>query len=525
MKLHTSFLLLSFTCVTAVACGGSDDDAAPGASPAAGAAGAGGGSSGAAGNKSGAGGAAQAGAGGKAQAGAGGKAQAGAGGAATAGSGGATAGSAGAPGGSGGASAGGAGAPGGSGGASAGSAGAPAGSGGASAGSAGAPGGAGGGSGGGDTPDCSPAAGAVPTLKLTPVITQGIGKPVLVTHAPGDPARLYIVQKTGIVRVAQGGKLTGVFVDLSSKLTSSGNEQGLLGLAFHPQFAQNGRVFVHFSSKASQNPGTQDGDTVIAELHGTPDAGDLATLKTLMTVAQPDANHNGGSVEFSPKDGFLYIALGDGGGGGDKHGPIGNGQKLDTMLAKLLRVDTSTVGQLAVPATNPKIQGANPEIWSYGLRNPYRISFDMCSGDRYIADVGQGEHEEVDVEPAASPGGLNYGWRIMEGMECYNAASCDKTGLTLPVTTYDHSQGNCSVTGGYVYRGAAIPGLRGRYLYGDYCSGRVWSFAYVGGVATAPLEHTTELGTAGMPISGFGQDANGEVYLLSYGGAVYRIDQ
>ncbi len=519
-----TFLFTSFICLASLAaCGGSDDDVQPGASP--GAAGAGGGSAGKA--QAGAGG----GSAGKAQAGAGG-AMAGSAGKAQAGSGGADAGkggSAGAPGGSAGAPGGSAGAPGGSGGASGGGAGAPGGSGGASGGSAGAPGGSGGASGGaspGDTPTCSPATGPTPKLKLTPLITQGLGKPVLVTHAPGDTSRLYIVQQGGTVRIAQNGKLTGVFADLGPKLTSGG-ERGLLGLAFHPQFAQNGRVFVHYSSKASANPGTQDGDTVIAELTATPDVGDVSSLKTLMTVKQPQANHNGGSIEFSPVDGFLYIALGDGGGGGDddNHGPIGNGQNLATMLGKLLRVDVSTVGTLSVPASNPKLAGANPEIWAYGLRNPYRVSFDMCTGDRYIADVGQGEHEEIDVEASASPGGLNYGWRIMEGTSCYNPSSnCDQTGLTLPVTTYDHDQGNCSVSGGYVYRGAAIPGLRGRYFYGDYCSGRVWSFAYAGGVATDPIEHTAEFKSDGMPISGFGQDASGEVYVVAYGGTVYRID-
>lgn len=462
MKLHTLGLLLAGTCLVPIAaCGGSGDDGTSGA-PAGGAAGAGG-----------------------AKAGSGGNPHAGAG--------------------SGGVSGGGAG---------------------ASAGSAGNPQ-AGAGSGGaasGDTPTCTAPSGGRPGLKLTQVIGQGLSSPVLVTHAPGDRSRLYIVQQNGTVRVAQGGALTGVFANFGPKLTSGG-ERGLLGFAFHPQFAQNGRVFVHYSSRASANPGTKDGDTVIAELSATPDVGDVASLKTLMTVSQPQANHNGGSIEFSPVDGFLYIALGDGGGGGDKHGSTGNGQKLDTMLGKLLRVDVSTVGTAVPAASNPSIPGAYPEIWSYGLRNPYRISFDMCTGDRYLADVGQNAHEEIDVEAASSPGGLNYGWRIMEGNACFDPSSnCDKTGLTMPVTTYDQVQGNCSVTGGYVYRGAAMPGLRGRYFYGDYCSGRIWSFVYSGGAATDPIDHTAELKSAGTPISGFGQDADGEVYVVSYGGAVYRID-
>lgn len=440
----------------------------------------------------------------------------------TAGTGGGTAGTAG-KGGSAGSTGGSAGTAGtaGSGGGTAGSGGGTAGSGGGTAGSAGTGGGAAGG--GSSMLSCDAPSGSVPALKLTTIVNKGLSGPLLAKSAPGDTSRLYVVEQSGKIKIIKDGTLAATpFVDLAGRLVT-GSERGLLGLAFHPDFANNKRVFVHYSGKASVHPGTKDGDTIIAELKATSaDAADPGTAQTVLTVSQPESNHNGGSIEFSPKDGFLYIALGDGGGGGDQHGTIGNGQSVDTLLAKILRIDVSTLPYKSPPG-NLATAGAKPEIWDYGVRNPFRVSFDGCTGDLYIGDVGQGAVEEIDVEPAGK-GGNNYGWRVTEGDTCYNASTCDKTGFVPPVTTYTHAGGNCAVTGGYVYRGKATPGIRGRYFYADYCSGKVWSFSWDGAKANDLKEHTQELGTGGQMITSFGQDEAGEVYVVIQSGTIGRIE-
>jgi glucose/arabinose dehydrogenase len=352
------------------------------------------------------------------------------------------------------------------------------------------------------------------TLVLREVAT-GLDFPLFLTAPPGDGTRLFVVEKTGRIRVIKNGTLLPQpFLDLSGRV-SGGSEQGLLGLAFHPQYAANGRFVVNYTNSA--------GDTRVSvfRVSSNPDVADPASEQVILPVAQPYANHNGGMVVFGP-DGKLYIGLGDGGSGGD---PQGNGQNKGVLLGKILRVDVSGTGVLSVPADNPFVSqnGARPEIWSYGLRNPWRFSFDRQTGDLYIGDVGQNAREEIDVGTTAVQAGrgLNFGWNTMEGLACYNPGSgCNRAGLTLPILDYDHSQG-CSVTGGYVYRGRAIPSASGTYFYADYCNGWVRSFRYQGGAVTESRDWAS-LRPNGQ-ITSFGEDAEGELYLMISSGKVFRI--
>lgn len=402
------------------------------------------------------------------------------------------------------------------------------GSGGGTAGSGGGTAGSGGGAGQSGLFDCSPASGSVPGLKLTSYAT-GFSSPTLATAPLGDAERLFVGERNGRIQIVKAGVTLGQpFLDITERVTGGG-ERGLLGLAFHPNFAQNGRFFVHYTGNGTTAP---TGDTVISEFSSSGDSGDKSSEKVLLTVKQPEGNHNGGSIEFRPGDGArLYIALGDGGGGGDGHGTIGNGQALDTMLGKILRIDVDAAPasgkKYALPGDNMSGGGALEEIWSYGLRNPFRTTFDACTGDMYIGDVGQNKIEEIDVEPAASKAGTNWGWRVMEGSECFNPANgCDKSGKALPAAEYTHSKG-CSVAGGYVYRGSKIPGLRGVYLYADYCSGNFWRFTWDGSAATAASEITSDInsGNAVKNISSFGQDGTGELYVVELNaGNIYRIE-
>ncbi len=392
--------------------------------------------------------------------------------------------------------------------------------------------GTGGGTGGTASFNCSAASGATGNLKLT-TVASGYSTPLLAKSPKGDGGRLFVVQKNGrILLIKNGSKVSTPFLDISGRVTTNANERGLLGLAFHPNFYSNGRFYVHYSSGNTATAPT--GSTVISEFvagtkaspNAASDTADPSSEKVLLTASQPYGNHNGGSIEFKPNDGSrLYIALGDGGSGGD---PQNNGQTLTTLLAKMLRidVDTTTGGkQYGIPSGNMTGGGTLPELWSYGLRNPYRISFDACNSDMYIADVGQNQWEEINVEPAKSASGKNYGWRVMEASKCFNPSSgCDQSGKVLPVAEYPHSQG-CSVTGGYVYRGSKIPWLRGTYLYADYCSGRFWSFRWTGSSAASKQEITSDInpGTSVKSITSFGQDAYGELYITA-GGSVRRID-
>jgi hypothetical protein len=359
----------------------------------------------------------------------------------------------------------------------------------------------------------SPAAG-VPSSLAARLVASGLHHPLDLQHAPGDRERLYVVEQGGTIRVMRNGQLAGgPFLDVSSRI-SSGGERGLLGLAFHPRFAANGRLFVNYTDR--------QGDTHIAEFHASsPDVADPASEQVLLTVAQPFANHNGGGLAFD-NSGRLLVALGDGGSGGD---PFGNGQRLDTLLGKILRIDVDAGAPYAVPADNPfaSTPGARPEIWAYGLRNPFRIAVDGPTGDLYIGDVGQSRVEEIDVERAPLRGGQDYGWNIMEGSQCYRAArGCNSEGLTLPVYEYTHSEG-CSVTGGVVYRGCRMPDLAGAYFFADYCSGFVRSFRVVNGQATDLRDWTAGLAGIDSPTS-FGLDAEGEVYVVDYDGEVYRLE-
>jgi len=348
------------------------------------------------------------------------------------------------------------------------------------------------------------------------LVAQGLNFPLYLTTPPGDTARLFIVEKGGAIRIIQHGQLlTTPFLDLSAKVTNGG-EQGLLGMAFYPDYATSGRFVVDYTSPM----GTQSGGTsVIAGYHVSADSNVAdPTESVILTVDQPYTNHNGGMVTFGP-DGMLYIGFGDGGSGGD---PQGHGQRRDDLLGSILRIDVSGASGYAIPPDNPYLgmAGIAPELWDYGLRNPWRFSFDRANGDLYIGDVGQGAREEIDVSLAGAQAGVNYGWPIMEGITCYNASSCNQTGLTLPIVDYSHADG-CAVTGGYVYRGSAAPSADGVYFYSDFCSGWVRSFRYQAGQAMEQGEWP--LLAPGDNVPSFGEDANGDLYVLAASGRVYRI--
>ena len=321
-------------------------------------------------------------------------------------------------------------------------------------------------------------------------VVDGLSSPVLITHAGDGTGDLYIVEQTGTVRVLRGGRgALQPFLDVADRIVS-GNEQGLLGLAFHPSFEENGRFFINYTDTA--------GDTQIVEYEAEGGRVDEASARTVLTVDQPFSNHNGGHLAFGP-DGALYVGMGDGGSGGD---PEGNGQNPSALLGKLLRLDVDG--------------SAEPEIWALGLRNPWRFSFDEPSGDLWIADVGQSEREEVN-RVDASERGLNYGWNEMEGSACYEGA-CDPGRFVLPVTEYDHGVG-CSITGGFVYRGEDVPALRGRYVFADYCSGTIFTIPAAAGTATAPQV----LLSPGFAVSSFGIDEQNELYVVDHGGSVFRF--
>jgi glucose/arabinose dehydrogenase len=345
-------------------------------------------------------------------------------------------------------------------------------------------------------------------------IASGLSVPLYLTAPTGDLSRLFIVEKTGGIRIIKDGTLLAdPFLNISAQV-SGGAEQGLLGLAFPPDYASTGRFVVHYTDPA--------GDTRLSvfQVSANPDVADPSSEQVILTADQPFDNHNGGQITFGP-DGFLYLGLGDGGGAND---PGGRGQDLSELLGSILRVDVQSGTSYTVPADNPFVgqQPARPEVWSYGLRNPWRFSFDRANGDLYIADVGQSEIEEVDVAPAATGGGkgLDYGWSIMEGDECLGGGQCDQTGLTLPTFQYHHPEG-CSITGGYVYRGSAIPAIQGLYFYGDYCQGWVHSFRYADGAATEVTDWPALRTSA--PLTSFGEDAAGELYVLESSGRVSRI--
>lgn len=359
------------------------------------------------------------------------------------------------------------------------------------------------------------------TINLQQVIGSGITSPIGAYFAPGNDSIMYILQQTGRIKVANvnTGVVSGTdFLNVTSKLTSSGNEQGLLGMAFHPNYASNGYFFINYTK-------TGGGATVVARYKrnvGNPLTADIASEDIVMQVTQPFSNHNGGQLQFG-RDGYLYIGLGDGGSGGD---PNGNGQNKLVRLAKMMRVAVEDSGY-SVPADNPFVGNASylPEIWSIGLRNPWRYSFDMVTADLWIADVGQELWEEIDFEPA-NTGGRNYGWRCYEGNVTYNTSGCGAApNYTPPVYVFSSGagSGNCSVTGGFVYRGGTYGELYGKYIFTDYCSGKFWTMEPngLGGWTTNQVTTTPQLT---YQLSSFGQDGKGEMYAVSReGNKIYKL--
>jgi glucose/arabinose dehydrogenase len=340
------------------------------------------------------------------------------------------------------------------------------------------------------------------------LIADGFQRPLFVTHSGDGSGRLFIVEQDGAIRVfTDGAILPDPFLDINDQVGSESNEQGMLGLAFHPDYEQNGFFYINYTDV--------QGDTVIARFNvsADPNVADPASEKILLQVDQPFPNHNGGHLEFGP-DGYLYFGLGDGGSQGD---PNGNGQSLETYLAKLLRVDVNSGDPYAIPADNPFANGGGlPEIWAYGLRNPWRFSFDIATGNLFIADVGQGQWEEVNFLPAGSPGGSNFGWNFLEGTHPYKGDAPE--GLIAPVTEYEHGN-RCSVTGGYAYRGQALPAWQGVYIYADYCSGEVFGLVHhADGSWESQLLYDT-----GFLITSFGLDEAGEIYVLDRSGGLYQL--
>ena len=348
------------------------------------------------------------------------------------------------------------------------------------------------------------------TLTLQPFVASGLSAPVFLAQ-PLDDGRIFVVEQTGRIRVIRNGVLqTASFLDLSLRI-GGGGERGLLSVAFHPQYATNKYFYVYFTAP--------NGDIRVERFTTTANAevADPATTKLIITAPHSQyPNHNGGLVAFGP-DGMLWTAFGDGGGGGD---PLASGQNFNSLLGSLIRIDVNTGDPYAIPANNPFVgqAGRRGEIWAKGLRNPWRFAFDGPTGILYIADVGQNAREEVNAQPIATAG-LNYGWNTTEGFICYNATTCNQAGLTAPAIDYPNPSGGCSVTGGYVYRGSAIPGLSGHYLYSDYCNRRIKSFRYSAGAAVDQKDWGL---TSPGNVSSFGVDFAGEVYVIG-GSTIYRI--
>jgi glucose/arabinose dehydrogenase len=358
-------------------------------------------------------------------------------------------------------------------------------------------------------------------------VVGGLARPSWVGAVPGDTGRIFALEQAGRVRVVQNGVLLVTpFLDIDPIVGSLGNEQGLLGMAFDPAYATNGYFYVSYTDN--------NGASVLARYTNTPPSSNNADPASAVILfgplAQPQSNHNGGCVVFGP-DGMLYFGLGDGGAANDTgtgHDTMGNAQSMNTYLGKLLRIDPANPG--VAPAGNPFPGSAIPLAWDLGLRNPWRFSFDGANGDLYLGDVGQNAWEELDIEPAGGLGGVNYGWRCMEGSHCTGLTGCicQGAGLTLPVYEYAHSSGNCAIIGGVVYRGNDIPLLAGSYIFADYCSGHIWTAVYAGGQLTQLFDRTSQLAPGGThsianPVA-FGTDSRGELLLVDQaGGEIYSI--
>ncbi len=353
-------------------------------------------------------------------------------------------------------------------------------------------------------------------------VCSGLVRPVFVTFAPGDSNRIFILEQPGRIRVVRNDTLLSrSFLDIETIVGSTGNEQGLLGLAFHPNYQSNGFFYVNYTDNA--------GNTVVARYSVTTnrDSANANSRIDIINIAQPFANHNGGMIAFGPNDGYLYIGMGDGGSAND---PGNRAQNKLNILGKMLRINVDGGSPYAIPPDNPFVGNAAylPEIWALGLRNPWRFSFDRETGDMFIADVGQGTYEEVDFQPAASGGGKNYGWRLKEGDHCFiPAMGCDTIlGQSDPITEHTHggTPFRCSVTGGYVYRGCAIPDLQGHYFYADYCSAQIWSFRFNGTTISDSTQRTADIGAGTISVSSFGEDYFGELYICSHAnGQILKI--
>ena len=338
-----------------------------------------------------------------------------------------------------------------------------------------------------------------PTAYEWRTLVEGLDRPVDLQSAQDGSGRLFVIEKYGAIRIIKDGQLSPEpFLNINDRVNDDSNEMGLLGLAFHPNFEQNGYFYVNYTGDG--------GNTRISRFTANGDVADPNSEQVLMVIDQPFPNHNGGAVVFGP-DGYLYLGLGDGGAAGD---PFKNGQNTGTLLGKLLRIDVNNGDPYAIPADNP----FGNEVWAYGLRNPWRVSFDRVTGDLWIGDVGQNQYEEIDYLPAGSPGGANFGWSVMEGLHGYDGEA--QPGLLLPVVEYSHEIG-CSVTGGYVYRGS-MPEWNGVYFYGDYCSGSVSGLILVDGQWQSRV-----LFEAVATITSFGQDEAGELYFTSDNGSVYVL--
>jgi glucose/arabinose dehydrogenase len=344
-------------------------------------------------------------------------------------------------------------------------------------------------------------------------VAGGFTRPTHVNHA--QDRRLFVVEQAGTIRIVNGDELLALpFLDVTDRVGSGALEQGLLSVAFHPAYPQNGRFFVYYTDRA--------GAVVVSEFavsSDDPDRADPGGERIVLRVSQPYANHNGGQLQFGP-DGMLYIGLGDGGSAGD---PGGHGQNPGTLLGSILRIDVDGSEPYGIPEDNPLVgqAGYRPETWVYGLRNPWRFSFDRLTDALYIADVGQNLLEEVNYQPAGSPGGENYGWNILEASACYASQDCDPSGTVLPVSEYPHAGRHCSITGGHVYRGSEFTELWGNYFFGDYCSGVVWSLIRLPDGDWL----TTQLLESEYRISSFGEDVDGELYAVEQGsGLLLRLE-
>jgi len=349
-------------------------------------------------------------------------------------------------------------------------------------------------------------------------VASGLSSPVTITNAGDGSGRVFIVEKVGRIRILENGSVLATpYLDITSVVNSSGGEQGLLGLAFDPDYGTNGDFYVYYTRG--------DNATVVAHYNAATPSGNTATdLGTVLWVQpQPRTNHNGGQIAFGP-DGYLYVAVGDGGKQGD---PDDNAQNLLTWLGKILRVAVDGANNYTIPGDNPfvGVAGALDEIWQPGLRNPWRFSFDRSNGDLFIGDVGQGTYEEIDHALASSTGGENWGWHCYEATHEYNITGCGPIGdYELPILEYEHASSRCSVTGGYRYRGTSAPGLRGAYLFGDWCTGDVWAGVedqMTGTWSAVDLDFPDAL----FQLTTFGEDEEGNVYLATGGGTVYVIDQ